>query len=562
MCACSGSSGGGDDATPLTVVAEAEPNNDAANAGAIALTRPVAGELSTVGDEDWWSVELAAGDIIQVECFAARLDHASWDAAANAPQLKLFDTDGATELLGHYPVGATPPLPTEGASSLWSWGVHDLDIAMFRAPASGTYYLRVNGADPLAGGGEYALVVTRNNIPALQLEDESAVAPGSNDSFATAEALATGVLYGFHVDDESDYYSFTIAEPSFVNFELVAHRNGIADADGEYYDSELELYDTDGTSVLHSNDDTYFYDSSIQYWIATPGTYYLNVTECCGEGDAPYFLRYTRSSRSSVTPEAEGNNAVGSAQPFTAGELIDADTITGDDDYYAIDALAGDVIFVRLFDAQSRQDSAENVAISVLQPDGVTSAPINFADKQVATFLVTVDGLYYVYCSTGAAFNADYAIEATLYRSNSFEAEPNNDGGSAGAFNSSGYAAGVIATLNDEDWYSFSAGADRLVTISAVADSESFASSNGFWNFSSWGSQLAPKLEVFASDGTTLLASSVSAAPAFLTTESVVDGLPLMGVSFIAPAEGTYFVRVTSDDSTFGDDMFYALRKR
>lgn len=314
--------------------------------------------------------------------------------------------------------------------------------------------------------------------------------------------------------------------------------------------------------MLQINDDTYFYDSSIQYWLNTPGTYFIRVTECCGAGDAPYFLRYTRTLRGSVTPEAEGNNASGSAQPFAAGELIDADTITGDDDYYAIDALAGDVLFVRLFDSANRQESAEDVALNILGPDGVTTAQFSMDDSQVATFLVTVDGTYYVYCSTGAAANADYAVEASLYRSHSIEAEPNDDSAGAGTFNNSGYAAGVIATNGDEDWFSFSAGANRLVTISSVGDSDQYASANGFWNFATWGSRLAPKLEIYDTDGVTVLATSFSESQVHLTTESVIDAIPLVGVSFVAPAEGTYFVRVTSDDSTFGDDMYYALRKR
>ncbi len=550
LSACSNSSSGGGASTPLTVVLEAEPNDDSANAGSVTLSRPVAGELTAAGDEDWWSVALNAGDIIQVELFGARLDHAAWDAASNVPQIQIFDTDGSTELLGHDPMGD------------WSWGVHDLDIPMFRAPATGTYFVRVSGADALEVGGEYALIVTRNNISGLATETEPAQTSGDNDTFGDAQAITPGVLYGFHVDNESDYYSFTITEPSFVNFELVAYRNGVANADSDYYDPELELYDTDGTTLITSNDDTYFYDSSIQYWIATPGTYFINVTECCGSGDAPYFLRYTRAPRGSATPEAEGNNATGSAQPFAAGDLIDADTISGDDDYYAIEALAGDVLVVRLFDAQNRQDSPENITFDVLGPDGVTSIAYSIQDKQVATFLVTVDGTYYVYCSTNAVGAAPYAIEASLYRSNNFEAEPNDDSSGASTFNSSGYAAGVIGTNNDEDWFSFSAGANRLVTISAVGDSSSYATSNGLWNFSGWGSALPPKLEIFGSDGTTLLASSVSTTYTNLTTEAVVDGIALMGVSFIAPAAGTYFVRVTSDDGSFGDDKLYALRKR
>jgi len=561
------SSGGGDDAPVLTVLAEAEPNDDATQSAAITLGRPAGGDVATPADQDWWSVALTAGEILQVEVFAARLDHASWDAASNAAQVKIFDTDGTTELLGHYPAGSVAELPGVGLggpppAAEWFWGEQDFDIPMFRAPATGTYYIRVNGADATEDGGEYAIVARKITLPNMQIEDEPVGVSGDNDDETMAEPIAVGTMYGFHVDDEHDYYSFTITAPTFVNFELVAHRNGVWEADTTYYDPDMTLYDTDGVTQLASNDDTYFYDSSIQYWIATPGTYYVDVSECCDDGDAPYFLRYSKSAIGTTSPEAEANDDVMTAQAIDLGDIVDGDLISTDDDYYAFDALAGDTLFIQLFDSNNRSDSAAGVSIDLIKPDGMTSVSFAMDDKNIATTLITEDGTYYVYCSSASGTSFDYSIQATLYRRSSFEAEPNDDSSGAGTFNANGYAAGLIETNGDEDWFSFTASADRLITISSTGDSDDYAYSDGFWNFSWWGSQLPPKLEIYDTDGTTVLATSYSSSNTYLSTEGIVDAIPLVAVSFIPSATGTYYVRVTSDNSTFGDDNFYALRKR
>ncbi len=553
---CSSSDDEPSSSAPLTFLAEIEPNDDATLARALSRNRPAGGDVALAGDQDWWSIQLAAGDIVQIEMFATRFDHATWDAAANTAQVKLFAADGVTELMGHYPSGAA-------GGPTWYWGQHDLDIPMFRAPTTGTYYLRASGADPLEVGGEYAIVVSDASIPGLQLETEAIGVSGVNDAHTDAEAIAPGTVYGFHVDDESDYYSFTVAEPTFVDLELVAFRNGVWQADDEYYDPSMRLFDTDGTTSLAQNDDTYFYDSGIEFWLATPGTYFVAIDECCGDGDAPYFLHLRTRAVGTPTPEAEGNNVWASAQPTEFGDLVDAQTIDGDDDFYSVDALAGDTLYVKLFDADNRSDALEQVDLELLGPDGTTPIDFHYASGwRLASALIPADGTYHVLCSNAAVGATNYAVELRLHRRSAFEAEPNDEAGDASAFNLSNFAAGAIGASGDEDWYSFSAQANRLVTISCVADSNSNAASNGFWSFATWGSDLAPKLEIFDTDGVAVLATSVSISRTYASTESVVDAQPVMSVSFVAPAAGSYFVRVTSDDNTFGPEMLYSLRKR
>lgn len=559
-------SGGGGNSTPLTVLLEAEPNDAPAQARAMSLKRPASGEVSVIGDEDWWSIELSAGQVVQIEMFAARLDHASWDAASNAAQLKLFAPDGVTELLGHYPTGAPAPLQALSgppAVHAWNWGQHDLDIPLYRAQSSGAHYLRVSGGDPALAGGEYALVVTRVSLPGWQVELEPVGVSGVNDIAANAQPITAGTIYGFHVDDGSDFYSFTVSQPTYVDLELVTYRNGLYAGDDEYFDPEMFLYDTDGVSALNGDDDTYFYDSCIQHWIATPGTYFIEVTECCDAGDGAYFLRVRTSSVASPTAEVESNDTFATAQAVQSGQVIDAQISNADDDYYSIAALAGDTLYVKLFDEDNRQDADEDVIVVLLAPDGVTQADfLGGGGLEVARALLPADGTYFVRCTTSSPSTTPYGLQVRRVRRSGFETEPNDTALDAESFNSAGFAAGAIDTLGDADVFAFSASADRLVTISTIGDSDEYGESNGFFDLAGWGSQLGAKLEILATDGTTVLATSLSNSHAHLSTESVVDGLALQAVSFIAPADGTYFVRVTSDDGTFGADMLYALQKR
>ena len=63
-------------------------------------------------------------------------------------------------------------------------------------------------------------------------------------------------------------HSFQVTEPSIVEFEQKLYRNGIYMSDDDYVDPMLSLYDTDGTTLLRTQDDAYWYDSRIDYYIA------------------------------------------------------------------------------------------------------------------------------------------------------------------------------------------------------------------------------------------------------------------------------------------------------
>jgi hypothetical protein len=133
----------------------------------------------------------------------------------------------------------------------------------------------------------------------------------------------------------------------------------------------------------------------------------------------------------------------------------------------------------------------------------------------------------------------------------------------ADTLDSNGCAAGVINAPGESDVFSFTADAGEFVNFVIYA-SNSPTSSDGFWNFSGWGSDLYPKLLITDSDSTPL-AFSDSEPMNGIYTESVVNGLATASVAFVATEAGTYFVTVTGPLALPGistDTWTYAVHKR
>ncbi len=546
------SNGGSGGSSPSAVLAEVEPNETTADALAMTLDRPATGDLSTIGDADLWSVALASGEVVTIQLEATRFDQDAWEAANNVARLTVFDADGTTKLLEHDYTGNT--------SDGWSWGKHDLDIPAFRAPADGTYFIQVTTDDNLVAGARYALKVTLNDLGTQQVEAEAVGVSGANDTVGTAETITPGVVRGFHVDDEFDDYSFTITGPTVVDFEMLEYRNGVFAGDDAYFDPEISLYDTDGTTVLASNDDTFFYDSGIHFLLETAGTYTLQVGECCGAGDAQYFLRFSTTSFSSATAETEPNDTSGTATAITYGAKVTGSTSAGDEDWFSFTGTAGDIVHLQQFDTDNAQGSVDNATFELLESDGTTPVASSNGGTFAATrALLTSTGTYYVRVTPDASpTSTTWAFRLLRYSHAGFEAESNDTPATADAFDSNGRAAGVIATAGDVDVFSFSATADHLVSFSVYA--QAGEQSDGLDDLGVNGSTLDPMVVVRDADGNVVAKSDGSVVN--VDTESITDPLATIAVAFVPTTTGTYTVEVTDTTGTGSSTHTYVLARR
>lgn len=547
VAACGG--GGGTNPNGLFALLETEPNNGPGTANALPRTDAGAGDLALAGDTDFWSFSGAAGEVVQIELFGTRLDQASWDIECNSPQLTLFASDGATKLLEHDFGGG------------WGYGRHDLDIPLVRIPSSGTYYLCVaqqEGADP---GAAYAVKVTSVSLPGLQFETEPAGATGGNDGPVTAQAMNPGDLYGHHVDNESDWYKFTTSAASVVCFSVTSHRNGIAGGDGDYFRPELRIFGTDGATQLASADDVFFDDPEACIRLDTPGTYYAQVREASGSGDAPYFLRYILSPINGAPAETEPNTTAGAADAIGYGGVVNGQLNSSDTDFFAFTGAVGDMVFLEI----ATEDPSVSLTIELRGPDGATVLPSNrdsYSAIHTARTILREGGTHYIRLTTSSASTIDYSLSLARRFSAREETESNDDPATPDEFDAGGRAAGAILPAGDRDLFRFGADEGQLVVFDIYAKSADSPGSDGFFAYSGHGSSLEPRLRILRNDGVVLATSLYSPSNDCVTTEGVVDGLPTMAVAFIAPSNNTYFLEVTSQEGTGAATHYYVVQKR
>jgi hypothetical protein len=548
LSACSGG-GGGTGGIPLALDENETPANDTpATANTLKLGTPIRGEVLVAGDVDCFAIHLTNKQVVRFELFGTRNDQASWDTNLNVPRLTILDTDANAnaKLLEQDNSG--------NFSDGWGWGFHDLDIPMFQAPATGTYFISVTQDDQTAGGGAYMLRASSVSTPGLQEETEARGVSGDNDTFATAETIHSGVLHGFHVADELDYYKFTISAPTVVRFELNAYRNGVHDGTALYYDTTMQLYDTDGTTVLFDNDDTYFYDSAIQYELTTPGTYFVAVNQFDTGMSGEYFLTMN-SSPATGAMETEPNDDAATATSIAYGGRRRGTIATGETDFYKFTGHAGDMVRLQYFDSGNAQAGTDSIDVSLVGTDGTTAlATGGNGDFQTLTTILQETGTFYVEVQGGAG-TSPYAIELKLFESSVYETEPNDTSVDAGGL--SDRVSGVIATGGDVDMFRVSLTKNKLVRFVCYA-SNSATDSDGSSEYSGHGSDLAPLIELVDNLGV-VVASSTSVPVNGVFTESVTQPLPTSCLCTTVTATGPYFVRISDANAASGATYYYVL---
>lgn len=537
---CNDSSSGGGGST--LAIAEVEPNNDSATANGLVVGESASGTVADSTDSDFWSVDLAAGELISIEAFASRFDQATWDAAGNSTKITIYDTDGTTVLL-------------EQSDEILDWNSdQDTDVGLFRAPAAGTYYVAIDVADGLNTGGEYVVTIENVTVPTpVQFETEAEAVDGDNNTDATAEAIVPGTVFGFHVDDGSDFYSFEVTEPSLLVFEMHGHRNGAWKAD-TYYDPEINLYDS-GLNNLFSDDDTYYLDSSIEYIASSTGTYFIEVTECCADGDSGYALSFSLTPLADMTlvTEVEPNDTTGAAQTIQFGDLVEGNASGADDDFYSVACSAGDRLQVKVFDDSNSEGPIDTVVVDVLDAGATQISLANGGDLRVTRSILGATGAYFIQVNS-VTNPTDYRFVVTQIGS-TFETEPNDLVADAGTFDADGHAAGVTDPAGESDLFEFTGTAGVPVVFSCFASDSS--SPNGFFDLDDFGSSMTPVLEVQDATATVLATSDAD----FGTAVGVKRGLPSVTLVFVPETTGTFYLSVTDTTAAGGSDYFYTLTK-
>ncbi|MCP4967183.1 MAG: hypothetical protein GY926_18380 [bacterium] len=510
------------------------------------------GELTTIGDLDLWAVALAAGQTVQIEIYAARMDREAWKAAQNTASLTVFDTDGTTSLY------------FQNSDSIDYGGTNDTDSALFRAPAGGLYYISVANSIAANAGGRYGVRVQDATFPNAMFEMEANGVAGSNDDAMTAEPINPGTIFGNYLDDESDYYSFTITEPTIVIFELKANRLGAYGAATKNFDPELFLYDSDGITEIANIDDAYFYDPAIRFQFDVNGTYFVEVTKCCGDApNSPYALEFTSLPVPVGLTEVEPNNAIAEALAFPASGRIEGTVDLMDSDFWQIDAVAGRGYSLRASHDESDQGAVSNANLTVLRSDGTTrirtSGSSGSADGRDLWIQTTTETVYVRVDSTEAT---PYAVDLEV-QDGSFEAEPNDTAMQAAALTPGSLGTGVIGAMGDVDHWTFSAEAGEVVHFCIYAG-DGNTTANGVGRRSGFGSELEAAITVLDPMGvevatTVLQAVTDGNGPGNgngngfeLSSEGVIEGVAPVQLVLVTQGAGTFTLRI-EDEAGNGD---------
>lgn len=543
---CNGGGGGGGGgapgAAPVRSTAEFEQNDSAATATALPFDIAGTGDLIVGTDVDFWSFFATAGDVVTVELRAASLDQAAWNVGCAAPLLEIQDPNG-DPVFRHHP-------------AQWSWGPIDLDMPMVPIDATGMHHIRLQNRDTNLAGGRYAVRV-RQLAVALQHEQEPAGTPGLNDNIANSEPIAQGRLWGFHVANEHDFYRFTVNEPSVVRAELCAYRNGINPGQNGYYDPLMYLRNSSGTSLV-TNDDSFYYDSELVYFITQPGDYYFDVFQFSGANAGEYVLTFEISPTGAPTP-VMGNDMVATAAPIALGELVQESVAQNEQDFFTFEGRAGDLLRIQRWSNIYHQASMVDAQIAILGPDGVTPVPATTSSWATRAIL-TEDGPHYLRVTNGNNVNPSiYALRASIVEEATFEIEPNNQPMNAAPLARGGACSGRIETAADVDLYRFDADAGELVTFSSYSG---MGRANGFRSYNTHGSTLRPRLRVLDDAGNVLAESAVAGTGICVGAERITNGLATLELSFTSAVGGTYNLEVASSDTTAGAEAVYVVTRR
>lgn len=557
LAACGGGGGGG--STPVSadlVAPEVEPNDTAAGAVALLVGQPGQGSLVTTGDVDWWRIELARDELVQLEVFAVRTDQGSWDSATvkSIPRVEVFHPDASTVWRAHdFQSGASSGAPSFGHKP------QDLDFSFLRAPLDGVYFVRLRPLAATPAGGAYVLRFRKAAFGSAWRELENLGVTGVNDTVATAQPLAPGALFGAQSAGDIDVYSFQVASPVLVSFDLHAERGGMLGGAGDYLDMALRLIDSDGTSELFCTDNTHFSDPRLEYAFAAPGTYYLEVAQARGAVSGEYMLVHAVQPRSAAAFEVESNDTPPQSHSVVLGAWTEGAVAPGDEDWFSFAANAGDMLEVQVLDGANTDDLTGVAVAGLVRPDGSTSLQGGGAwTGRKLNAIVGESGSHFLHM-THDGEPASYRFRIRVVRSGAIEVEPNDQPAQAPLLGVAQRFCGLLVDSSDRDWFRVDAQAGKLVVLQCYAG---WAVNGGSGERGSWGSSVAPSLLLHDDSPVPVELVESTTEVVFCAPEGIVEFEPAVSLAFISAADATYYLQVKDAQSRASSDHAYVIERR
>jgi hypothetical protein len=542
-------------------IGEGGVNDLPGDPGVILLVAGTAGN-GTVGPGDpldFWRIPVLPGQFLQAEVQGVRRDQAGWDAAGSAPQLTL---------IGPAPFHA---LLLDHVPGLWPLGPRDLDIPCTRVGAAGDHYLCVQngGASPAAYSVQWRILAP---LAPVQLETEPPFGGAPpNDAPPDAQPIVPGTVVAHHLDDDVDIFRFVLAAESVVCFEVKAQRTGIAGGSPGYQDPVISIRDLLGGPLLPAveNDDTFNWDSAICRKLPA-GTWLLRVEERVGTvAFGQYALEFVRrdvpagvTEDDAGTPALPNNDTPAEADSNPYGFSARGIASSSDTDFYRFFGSAGDIVRAQWFDASNSSAAAE-VVLVFTDAAGVPLPAATPGNLQVQRAILPTTGNHHVRV-TGLGAATDYCFHLERFAVSDPESESNDSAATADSLGTARRGSGTIDPPGDLDFWYLDAVAGETVTLAVHA-------MPGFYDptedeFDGYGSTLAPRIVVHDGVGPIPGVVATRTPPSGFggpSAQSLADGLPTIGLVFVAPVTGRYFVEVGTDPPGGGGaTALYAIERR
>ncbi len=478
---------------------DSEPNDDAANAQLMNLDDSVEGHINfraNGGTRDTYDFyELTTDNDGTINLTMVQNGYYAYVA--------LYDSDGTT-ILGSEEAGYAG----------------DSIVVSVAGLAAGTYYIRVRGHSSYHAG--YTL--SNELIPNAFANDTE-----PNDSSAIALTIPTNSTVEGHINfrynggtrDTYDFYELTTDNDGTINLTMV--QNG-------YY-AYVALYDSDGTTILGSEEAGYAGDSIVVSVAGlAAGTYYIRV-----RGHSSYHAGYTLSNE--LIPNAFANDTEPNDSSAIALTIPTNSTVEGHINFRYNGGTRDTYDFYEL---TTDNDGTINLTmvqngyyayVALYDSDGTTILGSEEAGYAGDSIVVSVAGLaagtYYIRVRGHSSYHAGYTLSNELIP-NAFanDTEPNDSSAIALTIPTNSTVEGHInfryngGTRDTYDFYELTTDNDGTINLTMVQ--------NGYYAY----------VALYDSDGTTILGSE----EAGYAGDSIV-------VSVAGLAAGTYYIRVRGHSS-------------
>ncbi|MBI4318450.1 MAG: pre-peptidase C-terminal domain-containing protein [Chloroflexi bacterium] len=501
----------------LRVTSAGTPSDSYEPDNAVSQARPIAvdGAAQThnfhvAGDNDWVSFTASAGTsyVIETLNLGNRSD----------TYIYLYSTNGTTLLASDDDSGG-------GLASRINW----------TAPSSGIYFVRVRHYSGAAYGSNtnYDIRVTSSSVCT---GGDSYEPDNSPAQASTITVNGSSQTHNFYCSGDNDWAKFSAT----VGMDYVIQTLNL----GAGSDTILYLYDTDGSTLITSNDDGGGGRASRIAWTASAdGTFYVRVrhySSTASGSNTNYDLRVTATGTSGAADAYEDDDAAARASTIASTQANHNFHVAGDADWAKFAATAGTSYVIETLNLGNRSDTHmylyDTDATTLLREDDNGGA----GNASRIAWTAPSSGNYYLkvrhHLTETYGANTNYDLRATAVSADAIDAyEPDDTYGQARPITVNGSAqTHNFHVPGDVDWASFLAITGTAYTIQTL----------------NLGPASDTVLYLYGTDGTTLISANDDGG-----------GGRASRISWTPVVSGTYFAKVRHyNGGAYGPNTNYDLQ--